>query len=193
MATTGLPGYDYGAPTVPRSPVTLAELDELTTLLRFGDEDVRRLRTIGELLEPRVNEFMALLMERTGQIAMTSVATSDGTVDEAYADAAHRRFGPGFIDTCRRAFDQTWLDYQHEVGLRHHRAKKNQTDEAHAAPHIPYRWMLAFLEPTVETMAAFLKPLLPAGDVPALIASWRKAILLQVVLYSRAYVPDADW
>lgn len=193
MTTTALAGYDYGAPTTPRSPVSLAELDELKTLLRFGDDDVHRLGAIGDVLEPRLSEFMALLMEWTGPVAMTSVVTTDGTIDEAYAEAAHRRFAQGFVDTCRRTFDQTWLDYQHEVGLRHHWAKKNRTDGSHATPHIPYRWMLAFLEPTVETMAEFLRSLVPPGELAALVSSWRKAMLLQVVLYSRAYVPGDDW
>lgn len=53
--------------------------------------------------------------------------------------------------------------------------------------------MVAFLEPTVETTRAFLKPWVPAADLDPLVAAWRKAMLLQVVLYSRAYVPDDDW
>lgn len=51
----------------------------------------------------------------------------------------HRlRPGNGTVhDTCTRDFDQIWLDYQHEVGLRHHRAKSNQADGAHGV--VPHR------------------------------------------------------
>lgn len=188
-----LPGYDYGAPNVPRSPVTLVELRELCELIRFGDEDVHRLNAIGEVLEPRLMAFMEQLMQWTGPIALTSVIDEKGDIDQAYLEAAHARFARGFLDTCRRTFDQAWLDYQQEVGLRHHRTKKNRTDNARATAHIPFRWMVAFLEPTVETMRAFLTPWVPAADLDSLVAAWRKAMLLQVVLYSRAYVPDDDW
>ena len=95
---------------------------------------------------------------------------------------------------CSAGFDKTaWLDYQYEVGLRQHRRKKNRTGQR--ACHRPYSLPLdgAFLEPTVETMHAFLKPWVPAADLDPLVAAWRKAMLLQVVLYSRAYVPDDDW
>jgi hypothetical protein len=193
MTDTALKGYDFGAATVPRSPVSMDDLEQLQALLRFDEADVRRLRQIGELLAPELMSFMEQLMEWTGPIAMTSVVRNDGTVDEAYAEAAHRRFAQGFLDTCTRQFDRSWLDYQHEVGLRHHRAKKNVTDGGHATPHIPFRWMLAFLEPTVETMAQFLQPRVSESVLPALVAAWRKAMLLQVILYSAAYMPEEDW
>lgn len=190
---TTLPGYDYGASSVARSPVTLVELRELCELIRFGDEDARRLNAIGDVLEPRLMAFMEQLMQWTGPVALLSVTNDSGDIDQPYLEAAHARFAQGFLDTCRRSFDQAWLDYQHEIGLRHHRTKKNRTDSATAAAHIPFRWMVAFLEPTVETMRAFLKPWVPADDLDALVAAWRKAMLLEVVLYSRAYVPDDDW
>lgn len=193
MTDSMLPGYNYGAATLPGSPVTLNELRELCELIRFDDDDVRRLETIGDLLEPRIMTFMDRLMQWTGSVALPTVADEDGNVDQAYLEAAHARFARGFLDTCRRKFNQTWLDYQHEVGLRHHRSKKNTTDDARAIPHIPFRWMVAFLEPTAETMRAFLQPLLPAGELVPLLASWRKAMLLQVVLYSRAYIAAEDW
>jgi hypothetical protein len=53
------------------------------------------------------------------------------------------------LDTARADYDQSWLDYQYEIGLRHHRSKKNQTDGAHTAPHIRGRDLLAFSGATV--------------------------------------------
>ena len=43
-----------------------------------------------------------------------------------------KRFGQWILDTARAEYDQAWLDYQHEIGLRHHRTKKNRTDSVDA-------------------------------------------------------------
>lgn len=48
------------------------------------------------------------------------------------------------------------MDYQHEIGLRNTRAKKNQTDNAHAVEHIPLRYFLAFVGPVLVTPRDFL-------------------------------------
>jgi hypothetical protein len=140
----------------------MEEFDELKVLLRFTDQDVRQLRRVGELLTDRLQELDRYLMDWTGPVAMTSVVRqADGTVDEAYLERAHARLVHGFVDTCTRDFDQAWLDYQHEVGLRHHRTKKNQADGAHGVvPHIPFRWIVAFLYPFTQA----IRPLLDTTD-----------------------------
>jgi hypothetical protein len=189
--TTELPGYDFGAPSVPASPVSMEELAELQQLLRFGEQDVRHLKRVGEVLNRRLEEFDAALMEWIGPVAMTSVIReSDGSVDERYLERTHARFLRGFIDMCVRPYDQAWLDYQHEIGLRHHRAKKNQTDGAPGvAPYIPFRWIIASLYPTSQ----LIRPFLDDAAADEMLQAWTKALTLQITLYSRAYVPADDW
>jgi len=46
-----------------------------------------------------------------------------------------KRFYQWILDTCNRSYDQTWLDYQQEIGLRHTYAKKNQTDHVASAAY----------------------------------------------------------
>jgi len=61
------------------------------------------------------------------------------------------------LDTCRRPYDQQWLDYQQEIALRHTRAKKNRTDGAQETPeHIPLRYVVAFVYPITATIKQFL-------------------------------------
>jgi hypothetical protein len=48
------------------------------------------------------------------------------------------------LDTARTKYDQAWFDYQHELGLRHHRRKKDKTDQGHTLGHIRARDLLAF-------------------------------------------------
>jgi len=56
--------------------------------------------------------------------------------DSAYLGAVRQRFKQWILDTCNREYDQAWLDYQHEIGLRHHLTKKNQTDQVQSVPII---------------------------------------------------------
>ena len=84
------------------------------------------------------------------------------------------RFGEGILDTCRRPYDRAWLDYQEEIALRHTRTKKNQTDDARSVPHIPLRYMVAFVYPITATMRDFLAKEGPRagggrGDAPGVV------------------------
>ncbi len=43
-----------------------------------------------------------------------------------------------------------------EIGLRHHRTKRNQTDDVNAVPSIHHRYMTAFIYPITATIKPFL-------------------------------------
>jgi protoglobin len=60
---------------------------------------------------------------------------SDGQPNAGYLNAVRQRFSQWILDTCNRSYDQDWLDYQYEIGLRHHRSKKNQTDSVQSVPN----------------------------------------------------------
>jgi hypothetical protein len=189
-----LSGYTYGDSSIARSPVSLDELAALEELLHFGPTDVAALRRLGAILQDHLAEFDANLMGWVGPVAMTSVQReTDGSVDERYLTRAHARFLHGFLDTCRRVHNQVWLDHQHAVGLRHTRAAKNRLDGADGVvTHIPFRWLLAFLYPTTQAIRPLFTDL-DTEEAEAMLQAWSKAVLLQVVLYSRAYVPASDW
>jgi hypothetical protein len=118
----------------------------------------------------------------------------DGQPNQEYLAAVRRRFGRWILDTARAEFDQAWLDYQHEIGLRHTRIGKNRTDGVQAADHIPLRYVLALLVPITTT----LKPFLADGgatpeEVEPMHQAWVKVVLLQVILWSYPYVRDGDF
>jgi hypothetical protein len=70
------------------------------------------------------------------------------------------------LDTCRRPYDQQWLDYQQEIALRHTRVKKNQTDWADETPeHIPLRYVIAFVYPITATIKQFLAKGVQVGNL----------------------------
>jgi Protoglobin len=196
MTQTDIPGYTYGTAAVPRSPVSLQELELLEATLLLGEDDLAALRRSGEVLAPHVEEILDVWYGFVGDNPhlLAAFSNAQGEPDQEYLAAVRRRFGRWILDTARATYDQAWLDYQHEIGLRHTRRKKNQTDGADAADHIPLRYVLALLVPITTT----LKPFLARGgaapeEVEAMHAAWVKAVLLQVILWSQPYVRDGDF
>ena len=196
MTQTDIPGYTFGTDAVPRSPLGLGDLELLKATLLLGDDDLAALRRSGEVLAGRVEQILDVWYGFVGANPhlLAAFSNAQGQPDQHYLAAVRRRFGRWILDTARAEYDQAWLDYQYEIGLRHTRGKKNQTDGAGAADHIPLRYLLALLVPITAT----LRPFLAAGgaapdDVEAMHQAWVKAVLLQVILWSHPYVRDGDF
>ena len=196
MIETDIPGYTYGTDAVPRSPISLDELQLLQATLLLGEDDRAALRRSGDLLAPQVEAILDVWygFVRANPHLLAAFTGPDGQPDQAYLTAVRRRFGRWILDTARAEFDQAWLDYQQEIGVRHTRRGKNRTDAVQAADHIPLRYVLALLIPITAT----LKPFLADGgatpdEVEAMHQAWVKAVLLQVILWSQPYVRDGDF
>jgi hypothetical protein len=196
VSQTDIPGYTYGTDAVPRSPLSLDELGLLKATLLMGDDDLAALRRSGQVLAGRVEEILDVWYGFVGANPhlLAAFTGPDGQPDQAYLAAVRRRFGRWILDTARAEYDQAWLDYQQEIGLRHHRSGKNRTDGARAADHIPLRYVLALLVPITTTLKPFLAEGGAAPDeVEAMHQAWVKAVLLQVILWSQPYVRDGDF
>jgi hypothetical protein len=195
MSQTEIPGYTYGTDAVPRSPVGLQELELLRATLLLGEDDLAALRRSGDLLAPRVEEILDVWYGFVGANPhlLAAFSDADGQPDQRYLAAVRRRFGRWILDTARAEYDQAWLDYQHEIGLRHTRRGKNRTDGAEAAAHIPLRYVLALLVPITTTLKPFLADGAGPDEVEAMHQAWVKAVLLQVILWSHPYVVEGDF
>jgi hypothetical protein len=118
----------------------------------------------------------------------------DGQPDTAYLAAVRKRFGQWILDTASADYDQKWLDYQHEIGRRHHRTGKNVTDGVSAADHIHFRYLPALIYPITATLKPFLANSgRTADEVEKMHQAWVKSVLLQVILWSHPYVKDGDF
>jgi Protoglobin len=196
MIETEIPGYTYGTDAVPRSPITLDELQLLQATLLLGDDDLAALRRSGELLAPKVEAILDVWYGFVGANPhlLAAFTDPDGQPIPKYLDAVRRRFGRWILDTARAEFDQAWLDYQHEIGVRHTRRGKNRTDGVPAADQIPLRYVLALLIPITTTLKPFLTEGGTAPDeVEAMHQAWVKAVLLQVILWSQPYVREGEF
>lgn len=193
---TRIPGYTYGTPSVAPSPLTLADLEELKGSVLFTDDDAKALQAAGTVLHDQVEEILDLWYGFVGshRHLVSTFAGTDGKPIPSYLEAVRKRFGQWISDTCRRPMDQAWLDYQHEIGLRHSRKKKNLTDSVAASPVVPLRHLIALIVPITLTIRPFLaRKGAPPEEVEAMYAAWFKAVTLQVALWARAYVPDEDY
>jgi hypothetical protein len=187
-------GYDYGR--VPRSPVSLEDLRRLEETIGFTDDDRQSLARAGRALAGKAEALVDGWREIIGshEYLVHWFAGPDARPDDEYKAAVKPRFVQWVVDLFTRPFDQAWLDYQNEIGLRHTPAKKNVTDGAGAPPVVPLRYLLAFAVPVMEAPRKFLK----ASDVaPAELdrmhAAWTKAVILTLTLWSLPYTKEGLW
>ncbi|MCX8103508.1 MAG: protoglobin domain-containing protein [Candidatus Bipolaricaulota bacterium] len=189
-----IPGYTYGS--VAQSPVTLKELEELKKAVLFSAEDEKYLKMAGEVLKDQIDAVLDLWYGFVGSHPHLVYYFSgpDGKPDANYLAAVRKRFGQWILDTCHRPYDQTWLNYQHEIGLRHHRTKKNKTDTVRSVPNVPLRYLIAFIYPITATIKPFLaKKGHGPDEVDKMHHAWFKAVTLQVALWSYPYAKDGDF
>ncbi len=195
--SSSIPGYALGSPSLARSPVSLDDLAALKASLLFTHEDVRHLRRAHDVLKDQVEAILDVwygFVGSTPHLLRYFADPATGTPDAGYLGAVRRRFGQWILDTTAANYDQAWLDYQHEIGLRHHSAKKNTTDSARAAPIIHLRHVLALVYPISATIKPFLaKHGDSAESVEAMHAAWTKSVLLQAILWSHPYVRDGQF
>ncbi len=194
--STPIPGYTYGTAEAAKSPLTVSDLELLKQAVLFGPEDEKYLRLAGEVLADQIEEILDLWYNFVGSHSHLVYYFSDeqGHAQADYLAAVRKRFGQWILDTCNRPYDQDWLNYAHEIGLRHHRSKKNQTDGANAVPNVSFRYMVAFIYPITATIKPFLaKKGHSPEEVEKMHQAWFKSVVLQVALWSVPYVKEGDF
>jgi hypothetical protein len=195
--TATIPGYTHGTAGVPRAPISLEEFDLMKKTVLFTEDDVKALQQSKAVLQDQVEAVLDVWYGFVGanpHLLQSFAKITDGQPDMNYLGAVRKRFAQWILDTAGGQYDQAWLDYQFEIGRRHHRSGKNRTDKVAAAPHIPLRYIPALLYPVTATLRPFLekKGHRPA-DVEAMQQAWIKSVLLQVILWSYPYVKEGDF
>ncbi len=195
--TTGIPGYTSGTRAVARSPISLDDFALMQRSVLFGEEDVQALRQSHDVVKDQVEAILDVWYGFVGSqphLLASFTHRDSGAPIGDYLGGVRRRFGQWILDTARADYNQAWLDYQHEIGLRHHRAKKNQTDGAASTALVPFRDLFLLVVPVTTTLKPFLaKRGAPAADVEVMHAAWVKSCLLQLTLWSHPYVKDGDF
>lgn len=192
-----IPGYTHGSPTLARSPVTMEDFAQMKASALFGDDDLKYLRMSHDVVKDQVEAILDVWYGFVGSqphLLASFSGKSDGKPLGDYLGGVRKRFAQWILDTSRAQYDQAWLDYQHEIGLRHHRIKKNQTDGAPSTDVVPFRNLFALIFPVTFTLKPFLaKQGHSPEDVEKMHAAWVKSCLLQLTLWSHPYIKDGDF
>lgn len=189
-------GYTYGSPESKRSPVTLEELMLLKKTLLWSEEDDRYLKMAGDVLENQIDSILDTWYGYVGanNHLLAYFSNEKGEADKNYLEAVRKRFAKWILDTCRKPYDQDWLNYQYEIGLRHHSTKKNKTDNADTVGIVHERYLIAFIYPITVT----IKPFLAKGnhtpqDIEGMYNAWFKSVTLQVILWCYPYAKQFEF
>lgn len=186
-------GYTFGTAAVERSPVSLAEFEQLKQAVGFTEADEQALRLAGTFLPDMVEDVLQHWFGIFGPLFASYFNGPDGQPIERYLHAAHDRFVQWFWDTCNRPYDQAWLDYQHEIGLRHHLAKKNQTEQVDSVPIVHHRYLTALLAPMSSIRPFLARDGHSEEEVDRMHQAWTKSLALQVTLWSYPYIREGQW
>jgi hypothetical protein len=194
--TLSIPGYDYGKPSVARSPVSLQELRQIEMAIGWSHEDAEVLQRHSDIFkmraEPMVDSWRAII--GTQEHLARWFFGPDGKPDEQYKARVRTRFVQWVVDACLRPHDQEWLDYQEEIGLRHTPEKKNQADGAQTPPLVPLRYLTAFgLVVSITTRKFFIEAGVEGEELQKLEDAWLKSVQLHVTFWTRPYTRDGLW
>lgn len=195
-AATDIAGYTYGSNNLTTAPYTLEDLEDLKATVLFTEDDAEWLRKSKAVLEPQAEEILDTWYGFVGSTPhlLYYFSNEEGQPDTNYLGQVRARFIQWIYDTADADYDQNWLNYQYEIGLRHHRLGKNKTDGADAVDHIPARYVIALTYPVTAT----LKPFLEQSDYSpeeanAMHQAWTKSVLMQTILWSQPYFNEGDF
>jgi len=191
--TTQIPGYTYGQ--VAPSPIKTTDLDLLKQTVLFTEADEQFLQLAATVLADQTDAILDVWYGFVGAHPhLLAYFANDGQPDMNYLGAVRKRFGQWIADTCTRPYNQTWLDYQHEIALRHHTTKKNITDGAVAVPIIHFRYIVAFIVPLTVTIKGFLAAKgNTTEEVEGMYAAWFKAVTLTALLWCEPYIHEGEF
>ncbi len=174
------------------TPVTIEDLLLLKKTLLWTEEDDKYLKMAGDVLEPQLDDVLDVWYGYVGgNEHLVYYFNSHGKPSGDYLGKVRVRFKQWVLDLCNRKYDQEWLNYQNEIGLRH-TTKKGQTDKVENTPNIVnYRYMMAFIYPITVT----IKPFLEKGnktpeEIEKMHNAWFKAVVLSDILWTKPYIKE---
>jgi hypothetical protein len=190
-------GYTYGTKQVAKSPFTLEDLKLLQQSMLFTEDDVKYLKMSHDILKDQTNDILDVwygFVGGTPQLLYFFGNKTTGKPEGEYLAKVRERFAMWILQTAEANYDQNWLNYQYEIGLRHYTIKKNKTDKATAVPIVNYRYIPALTIPVTTTLKPFLaKKGASAEDVEKMYNAWVKSVLMQAILWGQPYMKKGEF
>lgn len=190
-------GYTYGTAKVSKSPFSLDDLKLLQQSLLFGEDDIKYLKMSHDILKDQTNDILDVwygFVASTPQLVYFFGNKNTGKPEGEYLAKVRERFGMWILQTAEANYNQDWLNYQYEIGLRHYSTKKNKTDKVNSVPLIYYRYIPALTIPVTTTLKPFLaKKGASAEDVEKMYNAWVKSVLMQAILWGQPYMQKGEF
>lgn len=190
-------GYTYGTNKVSKSPFSLDDLKLLQQSVLFGEDDIKYLKMSHDILKDQTNDILDVwygFVASTPQLVYFFGNKTTGKPEGEYLAKVRERFAMWILQTAEANYNQDWLNYQYEIGLRHYTAKKNKTDKANSVPVVNYRYIPALTIPVTTTLKPFLaKKGASAEDVEKMYNAWVKSVLLQAILWGQPYMKKGEF
>jgi len=197
LASTPARAQDATAASRPVHSVTVKDLESLEKTMLFTAEDVKYLRMSKDILADQVEAVLDVwygFVASTPELVYYFGNKSTGKPEAAYLAAVRKRFAQWILVTADANYDQAWLDLQYEIGLRHNRLKKNQTDHAASVAQVNFRYLSALTIPITTTLKPFLAKKGASPDaVEKMYQAWVKSVLLQTILWSQPYIKPGQF
>jgi hypothetical protein len=192
---SSIPGYDYGTRKSAVSPVSGADLARLEQTAGWTAADAEVLMRYSGAIRDRAASMVDAWRAVIGSQTHLShwFVKPDGTPDDEYKASVKRRFVRWVVDVAVRPHDREWLNYQHEIGLRHTPARKNKADHAHTPPVVPFHYLLGFVPVVLPIRRFFADAIQDEAELRRLEEAWTRAVILHVTLWSRAYMAEDLW
>jgi hypothetical protein len=190
-------GYTYGTKQVAKSPFTLEDLKLLQQSMLFTEDDVKYLKMSHDILKDQTDAILDVwygFVGATPQLLYFFGNKTSGKPEGEYLAKVRGRFGKWILQTAEANYNQDWLNYQYEIGLRHYTTKKNKTDKATAVPIVNYRYIPALTIPVTTTLKPFLaKKGASAEEVEKMYNAWVKSVLMQAILWGQPYMKKGEF
>jgi hypothetical protein len=190
-------GYTYGTNKVSKSPFSLDDLKLLQQSILFGEDDIKYLKMSHDILKDQTNDILDVwygFVASTPQLVYFFGNKTTGKPEGEYLAKVRQRFAMWILQTAEANYNQNWLNYQYEIGLRHYSTKKNKTDKVNSVPLIYYRYIPALTIPVTTTLKPFLaKKGASAEDVEKMYNAWVKSVLMQAILWGQPYMKKGEF
>lgn len=181
--------------TKEQEPVSIEELALLKKTLLWSDEDDKYLKMAGTVLESQLDDVLDVWYGYVGSNPhLVYYFNSNDKPSSEYLAKVRDRFKQWILDLCNKPYDQEWLNFQNEIGLRH-TSKKGETDNVKNTPEIVhYRYMMAFIYPITATIKPFLaKKGHSQEEVDKMHNAWFKAVVLSDILWTKPYIKEGQF
>ena len=194
---SNIKGYIYGKPEVPKAKITMQEFQLLLDSALWTKEDEENRKILGEIIKENMNDILNAIVNYFGSkeylLYYFKDETGTTTISE-YVNNTVDRLAQWLLDICFRPLDESFINYNYLIGLRHTEIGKGKADNVKTIPHIPLRYMVTCIFPVTAVLKSFIaKKIDDPVLVDKLYHTWFKLQVITTALFLIPYTKEGWW